>query len=348
MRVLFWILALGIALYGIGCDEDNGGPTQTDDGPEVGSYYVDINDASQTCQGTTLFTDSHEENNPRVVEVDMSGNVVWEFSIPPSWIQGNLVGFDAELLENGNILLVLSTSGIYEIDRDGNTIWQYLDPDCSHDADRLDNGNTIFVFGNHDVKADTCVKEVDAAGNLIWSWKAFDHYNSSPYSEVSYQGWVHNNAVTRLGNGNTMISPRNFDMTIIVDSLGTPVWEYKWQDLYTNATTFPAFYPHEPEIHFDGTLIVCLQVQTPYQVVEINQQTGNVVWEYYRENFRTCRDADRLPNGNVLVVGVMTDTNESIMFEVTPAKEIVWQLRLYQVPVNQAPGYFFKAQRICP
>lgn len=344
---LFWCVFILLSPM-MGCDDDEKSPAQSDDEPEIGSYYVDIYDAAQACQGTTLFTDSHEANNPRIVEVDMNGTTVWDFSIPTEWINANLVGFDAELLENGNILIVLSTSGLYEIDRNGNLIWQHPDADCSHDADRLANGNTLYGFGNHDAKADVCIKEVDAEGNLVWSWKALDHYNELPYSEVDYQGWVHTNAVTRLSNGKTMISPRNFDMTIIVDTLGTPVWEYKWQELYTNATAFPAFYPHEPEIHDDGTLLVCLQVAAPYQVVEIDRSTGDPIWEYYRENLRTCRDADRLPNGNVLVVGVMNDSNESIMFELTPSKEIVWQLRLHQVPIGQAPGHFFKAQRICP
>jgi len=333
-------------LAGCGKNDENSSPTAPEDQPEVGSYYVDIHDSEQTCEGTTLFTDSHDSENIRVVEVDMNGEVVWEFTVPSDWINGNLVGFETELLENGNILLVMSRSGIYEIDRDGNLVWLHQDPDCSHDADRLANGNTIYVFGNHDEKGDPCVKEVDAQGHQVWSWVPYDYYYTAPYNEVDYQGWVHCNGVTRLDNGNTLLSPRNFDMTLIVNPQGTPVWEYKWQDLYTNATEFPAFFPHDPEIHPDGTLLVCLQVQSPYQVVEINQSTGEVNWEYYRENFRTCRDADRLPNGNVLVVGVMTDTNESVIFEVTPDKEIVWQLRLYQIPVGQAPGHFFKAQRI--
>lgn len=173
-----------------------------------------------------------------------------------------------------------------------------------------------------------------------------DHYNESPYTEVDYQGWTHTNAVTRMGNGNTLISIRNFDMTVEVDPQGIPVWEFQWQDLYT-ATTFPSFHPHEPEIHADNTLLVCLQNESPYEVVEINRTTGNVVWEYHRDHFRTCRDADHLLNGNVLVVGVMTDMDESVIYEVNPDKEIVWQLRLYETSVGQRPGHFYKAQRIC-
>lgn len=342
------IIVFGLLLFSTSCNKtkSDNNPTAPEDLPESGEYYVDIYDPDQACNGTTLLTDGHNENNLKVVEVDMDGEIVWEFNVPQAWINGTAVGFEAELLANGNILMVLSQSGIYEIDRNGNTVWEHLDPKCSHDADRLQNGNTIFVYGNHDTVNDPSIKEVDTDGNLVWQWKAVDHYNTPPYNTVDYQGWCHANAVTRLQNGNTLISIRNFDMTIEVNPQGTPVWEFQWQDLYP-ATDFPAFYPHEPEIHPDNTLLVCLQIESPYELVEINRGTGNVVWEYDRENIRTCRDGDRLPNGNVLVVGVKTDINESVLFEVTPEKEVVWQLRLYDTPVDRRPGHFYKAQRIC-
>ena len=330
----------------MGCQKsEKESPTEPDNSPAAGDYYVDVYDSSRVFQGTTLFTDSHDPENMRVVEVDMAGAVIWEFTVPQNWLIQPVVGFDAELLPNGNILLVLSNTGLFEIDRNGTVVWQHLDPRCSHDADRLNNGNTLYIFGNSDVKSDSCVKEVDANGNVVWSWKAFNYYNESPYNEISYQGWCHANAVTRMGNGHTLISIRNFDMTVEVDAAGNPVWEFHWQDLYP-ATTLPAFYPHEPEIHSDNTLMVCLQVESPYQVVEIDKGTGEVKWEYHRDNFRTCRDADGLPNGNVLIVGVMTDWNESVIYEVTQDKEIVWELRLYDIPVDRQPGHFFKAQRI--
>lgn len=45
-------------------------------------------------------------------------------------------GFDAELLLNGNILLVLPRWGLLEVDRAGVEQWRLEDPDVSHDADR--------------------------------------------------------------------------------------------------------------------------------------------------------------------------------------------------------------------
>lgn len=343
------VVLLGLAFSFWGCDRDGngetGGPTAPENGPEPGDYYVDIYDAEKACVGTTLLTDGHETGTPKVVEVDMQGEVVWEFSLPSDWAEWPIVGFEAELLPTGNILMTLSGSGLYEIDRSGNLVWYHEDEKCSHDADRLINGNTVYIYGAVDTKSDACVKEVDAQGNQVWSWFARDHYDAPPYEDIMYQGWAHANGVSRLAGGNTLISLRNFDLTVEVNPQGEPVWECDWQNIYP-ASERPAFYPHDPEPHPDGTMLVCLQIESPYEVVEIDKNTQEVLWEYDRENFRTCRDANRLPNGNVLIVGVLTDLDESVIFEVTPEKEIVWQLRLYRISCVREPGWFFKAQRI--
>jgi hypothetical protein len=338
MMRIYITMTLGLLLFSFGC--------KSKDQPQPGEYYVDIYDPEKTCEGTTLFTDGHDANNLKVVEVDMQGDIVWEFTLPQGWAQWPIVGFEAELLSNGNILIVLSRTGLFEIDRNGNTVWQHLDPDCSHDADRLPGGNTIYVFGNEDSLEDACVKEVDTQGNLVWSWFAKDHLDTTNYASIYRNGWTHTNAVTRMDNNNTLISPRNFNRTIEVNPQGNIIWEIDWEDLYPTAHPFKSD-PHDPEIHTDNSLLCCLQWDTPFQAVEINRTTKQPVWEYARTNFRTCRDADRLPNGNRLLVGVMDDIDESVIFEVTPEKEIVWQLRLYKTSVIGSPGYFFKAQRIC-
>jgi hypothetical protein len=341
------IVLLGLPLVYFGCDGDevSKSPTEPEDQPQAGEYYVDIYDSSKTYNGTTLFTDNHDPSNMKVVEVDMQGEVVWEFTIPQNLLRGTVVGFDAELIGNGNILIVISRTGLFEIDRDCNTVWQHLDPDCSHDADRLSNGNTLYVFGNEDSLNDACVKEVDRQHNLVWSWFAKDHLDTTNHAGIYRNGWTHTNAVTRMDNNNTLISVRNFNRTIEVNPQGNIVWEIDWEDLYQTGHPFKSD-PHDPEIHSDNTLLCCLQWDTPCQAVQIDRTTNQDVWEYARANFRTCRDADRLPNGNRLLVGVMSDIDESVIFEVTPNKEIVWQLRLYQTPVGMTPGYFYKAQRI--
>jgi hypothetical protein len=55
-----------------------------------------------------------------------------------------------------------------------------------------------------------------------------------------------------------------------------------------------------------------------------------MVWSYANPELRTVRDADRLPNGNTLLQGVVTvdGTENAVLIELTSAGEIVWLLRL--------------------
>jgi hypothetical protein len=333
-----------------GCVENpsNSNTTKTSAGTSI--YQVDVYDQKKAYRGTTLFSDTHNSTSPKIVEVDMNGNVVWEYTIPRHLIKGATVGPDVELLQNKNILFVMSNSGVYEIDRNGTIVWSYLDPKVSHDADRLASGNTLVVFGNNDTKADAQVKEVNSAGKIVWEWYAKDVYgNDTRYKDIEIQGWTHANAVQRLKNGNTMISLRNFYLTVIVDKGGKVVREYNWSKFGKDTD------PHEPEIHEDNnTLLTCLQNDAPYVSVEISMVTEEVLWTHTDHNMRTARDSNRLPNNNVLIVGVNTSGTSnmqddiSTIIEVTPSGEIVWRLSLKSTPVGNGPGWFYKAERISP
>ncbi len=314
-----------------------------------GELYVDIFNPGKACKGTTIFSDAHDSSDPKLVEVDMLGQVFWQYDVPDNLIQSNFIGLDVETLSNDNILFNLSNSGIYEIDRDGNILWSHIDEKNSHDADRLPNGNTLYIFGNDDTFDDAQVKEVDSDGELVWSWYAKDHYDNEPYTDIYREGWTHANAVTRLSNGNTLISLRNFDLTVEVDSSGAPVWDFDWRTLGGSITD-----PHDPEIQPNDKLLVCMQRESPYRAVEINRTTGEVVWSYSDSDLRTARDCDRLPNGNTLIVAVLEngteeylDDDESVIFEITPEGEIVWRLRLKNILIGKSPGVFYKAERSC-
>jgi hypothetical protein len=73
---------------------------------------------------------------------------------------------------------------------------------------------------------------------------------------------------------------------------------------------------------------------------------GTIVWRYplLERSEYPARDADRLPNGNTLI------TAADRILEVTPDKEVVWQLRLKDVVFTdrqsaQTRG-FYKAERM--
>jgi len=297
--------------------------------------HVDIYVPNKAWHGTTILADNHRRERPRVIEVDMQGRIIWEYVLPLNLRQYTNPGFDVELLPSNNVLFVLPGKGIYEINRKGEVVWSHLDKEVSHDADRLPNGNTLYVFGNKDKKSDAQVKEVSSSGKIVWTWYAKDEFDNPPYKNAYYQGWTHTNAVTRMANGNTLISPRNFNCLVEVDPKGKVVKIIG--EAYLEAQ-------HDPEILPNGNILVANH-QKPHEILEIDTQTEAIVWRFAipKRRMWPVRDADRLPNGNILITGT------TALIEITPDKEIVWRLKLKNVHFRsrkEAPALgFYKSQR---
>lgn len=123
--------------------------------------YVDVYHSDRAYPGTTLLADNHNLRRPRIIEVNMLGEIIWEYIVPEHLRQYTNPGFDVELLPNNNILFILPGNGVYEVDRKGNIVWSYLDEKVSHDADRLPNGNTLIV-------GSTKIVEVTSKGGIVW------------------------------------------------------------------------------------------------------------------------------------------------------------------------------------
>jgi outer membrane protein assembly factor BamB len=300
------------------------------------SIYVDIYVPEKACNGTTLLPDHQDPSNTRVIEIDMQGQIIWEYVLPVELRRYTNPGFDAELLPNNNILIVLPKKGICEVNHNGDMVWAHWDAKVSHDADRLANGNTLYVFGDADTKDDAQIKEVDSKGNIVWSWRAGDHFNTAEYMDIYDDGWTHTNAVTRLENGNTLISPRNFNCLVEVNPKGEVV------DIIGKDFLFGQ---HDPEVLPNGNILVANHGNR-HEALEIDRASGEIVWRFEMSNRRSwpIRDANRLSNGNTLITG------STVILEVTPQKEVVWRARIDESIINgpreAAAKGFFKAQRI--
>jgi outer membrane protein assembly factor BamB len=298
-------------------------------------FVVDIYDREKAMDGTTLFADNHNTEKPRIIEVNMLGEIIWEYDLPQELKRYTNPGFDVERLPNDNILFVLPGNGVYEVSRDKKAVWSYKTEKISHDADRLPNGNTIFVFGGNDLMADAQVKEVNPKGQTVWSWYAKDDFNKAPYKTIMNQGWTHTNAVTRLSNGNTLISTRNFNMVVEVDQKGEVV-KTIGEGLMAQQ--------HDPAFLENGDILFANHGK-PEKAVEIDKD-GKVVWEFAVTNPQQwpVRDANRLPNGNTLIV-----TTTKIV-EVSKDKKVVWSFAIKDTSkfVRQAGAGlgFYKAERI--
>lgn len=262
----------------------------------------------------------------------MLGEIVWQYQVPMELRGFTNPGFDIEPLPNGNILFVLPRNGIYEVDRKGNVVWSYLDRKVSHDADRLPNGNTLVAYGAFDGMDDVQVKEISPQGRVVWTWYARDHFNKAPYKDIFNEGWTHTNAVTRLSNGNTLISLRNFHIIVEVDPKGSVIRTIG-EGILSNQ--------HDPEMLPNGNILMADHSE-PQRAIELDPKTNRIVWQHIVPR-QLVRDANRLPNGNTLITGA------TMIIEVTSEGKIVWQLNLKDIVLSRtdaASQGFYKAERI--
>lgn len=323
----------------IGCSATVGNKAFTYKEPVADpDFYVDIYNPDKAWQGTTLLADNHRLERSRIIEVNMQGHIVWEYDIPGYLQKYTNPGFDVESLPNNNILFVLPLNGVYEISRSGDIVWSYMDSKVSHDADRLPNGNTLVVFGGGDGINDPQVKEINSKGEIVWAWYARDHFNKPPYKDIYDDGWTHTNAASRLPNGNTLISLRNFNFVVEVDPRGAVVRTIGEGIFYRQ---------HDPVMLPNGNILVANH-QKPHRAIEVDLNTGKIVWQSpeFERDATPVRDANRLPNSNTLVTGTTK------IIEFTAEGEIVWQLKLkgvYFANQRDRPRLgFYKAERIAP
>jgi hypothetical protein len=298
-------------------------------------FVLEVYDKNKAVDGTTLLADNHNTDKPRIIEVNMLGEIIWEYDIPQDLKKYTNPGLDIELLSNNNILFVLPGNGVYEINRNKAIVWSYKTTKISHDADRLSNGNTLFVFGNNDLMSDAQVTEVNPQGQIVWSWYAKDYFNKEPYASAKDQGWTHTNAVSRLSNGDTLISTRNFNMVVEVNQTGEVV-KIIGEGIMVEQ--------HDPVLLANGNFLFANH-GTPEKAVEINS-AGNIVWEFAISDSKQwpVRDANRLANGNTLI------TTTTKIVEVSKDKEIVWSFAIKDTSkfIGQASAGlgFYKAERI--
>jgi len=311
--------------------------------------------SGETYPGATLISVQDYEYDGRLIEVRQDGTVNWEFDPPNSRV------FDAEYLENGNVLVAVATreepqdcppeqldqredecvhNRVLELDGDAleqnktRIVWrhtwydEFVQHHEVHDVDRLESGETAIIDMGND-RAFTVAQN----GSITWNWNGtrrlgegsrFDQQYGSPDRQGPESDWTHMNDIDQLPNGNFQLSIRNFDVIVevnpetnrIVDVIGRPG---NHSFLYEQ---------HNPyRLTEWGTVLVADSENN--RVVEYDLESGSAVWTYGGNDILLWpRDADRLPNGNTLIV----DSLHNRVIEVNPSGEIVWEYSGVQLP----------------
>ena len=179
-----------------------------------------------------------------LVQVDWDGNVVWKFD-------------HTELVADPGKEPQWQARQHHDFQREGNTVGYYY----PGGEPKTDSGNTIILTHenvyNHDISdkrlIDDKIIEVDWDGNIIWSWRASDHFDEFDFDEAAKNtlarnpglheeaggDWMHINCVSVLGEnkwydqGDERFHPDNliFDarnaniLAIISKKTGEVVWQ---------------------------------------------------------------------------------------------------------------------------
>jgi len=343
----------------------------------VPSLAVARHEPGRTAEGFRLFNlidrgAANEERPPLIVLVNTAGEVAWVHRHPGPGTMG-----DARVLPGGTITYDVRTeidgevtTGAFEIDWEGNVLWESRPGVLPHHevAPGPDGGRMYlkWVFEEHagTVYEGDAVELVDPATNeVLWEWNIFDHFRPEDFHpfEAGFLGlsrvgvdWSHSNAaVWDPARSLIWVSIRHFDRIIGIDYPSGDI-RVTIGDGGLGGDGYMSR-QHAPEVQPDGSILFFDNGngKTP-EVSRVAQFTFDETTGAFQEVFSwqdtpgffdfAVGDADRLDNGNTLIV---SGTHGRVI-EIDAAGDIVWELqaaaghwiyRAEHVPAAWIPGY---------
>lgn len=256
-----------------------------------------------------------------------------------------------------------------EVDFAGNTVWECSTPTCNgpgtltHHVAKLRNGNYVIQSDVQSTGNTAPVfQEITADGKVVWS---LDYRKMVPQPQGTSGDWCHGNSITVDIENNAVYANCRF-IGLIKTTYQNPTLQWLLPAAFNGkGLSGLAFSPpssqysdtHDPEIHDDGTILFfdnggysgTIEEGNPrgyhsraveYKIDE-TAKTATLVWEFpgtfnvdawYKTQFYLpfWGDANRLPNGNVLIAaGRRGTTVQSRVFEVTKQDgKVVWEFQL--------------------
>jgi len=132
--------------------------------------------------------------------------------------------YNTDPLPNGNLLVVNTAPGktlVYELDPDTKErVWQQnFSIEDTHDVDLI-NGDQLLVANMREYDNGTSNDRLFiydlSEDRIVWEWYFKNHYPNSTDGGMS-EDWTHVNDIDKIGDGEYLISPRNFDQVIVVN-----------------------------------------------------------------------------------------------------------------------------------
>ncbi len=168
----------------------------------------------------------------RVLLVDRSGNIVWQygqFGVAGSGPNQLSVPVQNTWLPNLHVLITdQANERIIEVDPfTQKIVWQYgttgvsgngpnqlNNPNC---AELLENGHVLICDENNN-RAFEVKRKFPTGGDIVWQYGSGDPNKNEPVSGVAF--------ASRLENGHTLVTDSNHSRVVEIDAHKKPVWEY--------------------------------------------------------------------------------------------------------------------------
>ncbi len=328
--------------------------------PGLPPAEISISEPGRAHEGLVLFGTTAADERMVYVGYDNEGTIRW-YHEPGG--DGSRSGGDVKVLEDGR-LFMFRPGGM-------RTIWPWgaidFDVDLSyhHDIDPLPGGGYLVLVrreetwnidefgGPATIEADG-ILEFSPDGEILKEWWASDHLDvqrwpSSMGKNMEPYDWTHANAVHYVPEQQRVyMSLRHQHWILAID---WPSGEVDWRlgpdgDFSFDGPPEDWFYDqHSPQLQEDGTLLLydngnerpgpdLYSRAVIYEIDELGM-AATQVWDHaFTPYTRVQGDADRMPNGDVLICagGVINSGNIARIIQATTdaSSEAVWELRLPQ------------------
>lgn len=268
---------------------------------------------------------------------DQARLVAFDTKSDPIWVHDTYGRYyDVDPLGNGRILFVASTKGIVESEftgefvavtmnwRTGEVYNRFPIPSDTHDVDYLGNGEYAIA----DIAHDRVAIYNRTTEQFVWNYSFRANFPPPTQAGGPPSDYTHVNDVDAIDNGSAfLVSPRNFDRVMAINRSTKAIeWTLGEEDNYEILKE-----QHNPVLLSQDPVTVLVADSENHRVVEYRRTDDGWSQDWvYRGDLDWPRDADRLPNGNTLIV----DSGNDRVLEVTPSGSIVWEVSLEFAPYD--------------
>ena len=283
-----------------------------------------------SIQGYNVNGHGNKKKPARLVAVGPRGHVKWVYNGSK---HGATWFYNVDPLPNGNLLVDSTEPGgtlVYELNpKTKKRVWkQYLPIKDTHDVHLINNGTQLLVahirgYNKTTGKNNDGVFIYDLRKHkIVWRWYFRNYYKKSAGSSTYTHDWTHVNNVQQIAPGKFAVSVRNMDQVLVIDRKTKQVTMKLGQDGNSSILN----HQHNPEYLQSkaGTPTFLVADSDNNRIVEYAKRGNHwkKTWQVGSSaTLNWPRDADRLPNGDTLIV----DSVDQRVIQVTPKGKIVWE-----------------------